>query len=145
MFGRLQNAPDGAVSSAWTERLSGRLSAVRVVAAMTVAYSIAITIAPRLLAGPCRLVGPDGQVPTGIATLIRSVGVRDAAPAAVLLLAPPGAAASTLTAARVVSDAADAVWFGLLPLDSSQRAKIGGAAAGWAAVEALAQLADQRR
>ncbi len=145
MFGKRQNAAGGAGSSARTGRLPGRLSAVRVVAALTMAYSVAITVAPRLLAGPCRLVDRDGQVPSGIAILIRSVGVRDAALAAAFLLAPAGTAASTLTAARVVSDAADAVWFGSLPLDSGQRAKIGGAAAGWAAIETLAQLADRRR
>lgn len=125
-------------------RPSSRFGAVRVVATLTMTYSVAIAIAPRLLAGPCRLLDADGQVPPGIAALIRSVGVRDAALAAALLLAPPGPAVATLTAARVVSDAADAVWFGSLPLTGSQRAKISGAAAGWAAIETLAELADQR-
>jgi hypothetical protein len=131
------------VPGGWA-RPDGRLSAVRLVAALTMTYSVAITIAPRLMARPCRMLDLDGRVPPEIATLIRSVGVRDAALAAALLIVPPGPAAATLTAARVVCDGGDAVWFGSLPVKGGQRAKISAVAAGWAAIETLAHLADQR-
>jgi hypothetical protein len=99
MTGKPQDARHG--SGTW--RPGGRMSAVRVVAALTMTYSAAITVAPRLLAKPCRLLDQDGRVPPGIA-----------------------------------------IWFGSLPLTLSQRAKIGGAAAGWSAIETVAQLADRR-
>jgi hypothetical protein len=125
--------------------LGRQVSAVRVVAALTMGYSVAITVAPRLLAGPARMTGPDGQVSPEVAALVRSVGVRDAALAAALLVTPAGAATSVLTAARAVSDGADAIWFGSWPAGKATRAKISGVAAGWAALETLAHWADRRR
>ncbi|MGI8578110.1 MAG: hypothetical protein ACR2KG_09380 [Nocardioidaceae bacterium] len=120
-------------------------SPVRVVAALTVAYSVAITVAPKVLAGPCQMLDAQGEVPPQIETLVRSTGVRDAALAAVLLVSHPGPASRTLIGARVVSDAADALWFGLLPIPADAKAKVAGAAAGWATIEALAWWADRSR
>lgn len=122
-----------------------RPSPVRIAAALTVAYSVAITVAPKLLAAPCRMLDSAGEVPLPIKTLVRSTGVRDAALAAALFVSYPGPAARTLTAARVVSDAADAVWFGSLAIPADARAKVAGAAAGWATIEALAYWADRSR
>lgn len=57
---------------------------VRMVAGLTAGYSAAITVAPGILARPCRLTEPDGRVPAAIAHLIRSTGMRDAAMAVAL-------------------------------------------------------------
>lgn len=122
-----------------------RPSPVRVVAALTMAYSVGITVAPKLLAGPCQMLDTRGQVPPDVKALVRSTGVRDAVLAAALFVSHPGPASATLSAARVISDAADAVWFGLLPIPTGARIKVGGVAAGWATVEAIAHWADRRR
>jgi hypothetical protein len=113
---------------------------VRVVAAATVAYSTAITISPRLLARPCGLTSADGTVPLAVAQLTRSIGVRDAALAAALGLAPAGYPVVLLTAARVVSDSADALWLSRLAAGRGAKAKIAGVAVGWALLELLAGL-----
>ena len=115
----------------------------RAVAVATVAYSMAITVRPEVLAKPCRLTNPDGSVPPEVAGLTRSIGTRDAAMAAALAIAPPGYPMTVLTAARVLSDGADAAWFARM-VPPAQRAKIAGVAAGWAALELLAALAGGR-
>ena len=117
---------------------------VRVVAGATVAYSTAITISPRLLARPCGLLSPDGSVPVAVAQLIRSIGVRDAALAAALGLAPAGYPLGLLSAARVISDGADAVWLSRLAGDRAGQAKIAGVAVGWALLELLTGLTSLR-
>ena len=116
---------------------------VRAVALATIGYSTAITIAPRLLAGPCRITAPDGSVPPTLAGLIRSIGMRDAALAAALAVSPAGRPMRTLTAARALSDAADSLWFGRM-VPPGQRAKVAGAAAGWAGLELVAQWVADR-
>jgi hypothetical protein len=116
---------------------------VRVVAGLTTAYSVAITVSPKLLAKPCGLTAPGGSVPTDIASLTRSIGTRDASLALALLVAPTGRSMRVLTAARVVSDAADAAWFGRM-VTRDRVAKIAGAAGGWAVLELLALLAAER-
>lgn len=80
----------------------------------------------------------DGSVPEPIAELIRSIGVRDAALALATARSPLGRPLAMLVLARVVADGADAFWFGSFVEDPSQRAKMSGAAAGWAALEAAA-------
>ena len=82
----------------------------RAVAVATTAYSVAITIRPEILAKPCRLTNPDGSVPPAVAELTRSIGTRDAAMAAALAVAR-AYPMNVLTAARVLSDGADAAWF----------------------------------
>lgn len=109
---------------------------VRVVAALTVCYSVAITVKPSVLAKPCGLTRLDGSVPRDVAQLTRSIGTRDAALAAALAVSPAGYPMRALTAARVVSDAADAGWFTRM-VPRSQRTKVIGAAGGWALVEAV--------
>ena len=115
----------------------------RAVAVATTAYSVAITIRPEILAKPCRLTNPDGSVPPAVAELTRSIGTRDAAMAAALAVAPAGYPMNVLTAARVLSDGADAAWFARV-VPSGQRAKVAGVAAGWAALELLAAIAGHR-
>jgi len=116
---------------------------VRAVAVLTAAYSVAITIRPEILAKPCRLTNDDGTVPTAVAQLTRSIGTRDATLAAALAVAPPGYPMRVLTAARVLSDGADAAWFARM-VPASQRAKVAGVAAGWAALELVAAVAGDR-
>ena len=50
---------------------------------------------------------------------------------------------NVLTAARVLSDGADAAWFARV-VPPGQRAKVAGVAAGWAALELLAAFAGHR-
>ena len=116
---------------------------VRAVAVLTAAYSVAITIRPEILAKPCRLTNPDGSVPAEVAELTRSIGTRDAAMAAALVVAPAGYPMNVLTAARVLSDGADAAWFARV-VPAVQRAKVASVAAGWAALELLAAVAGSR-
>ena len=116
----------------------------RAVAVATVAYSVAITVRPDVLAKPCRLTNPDGSVPPAVAELTRSIGTRDAAMAAALAVAPAGYPMNVLTAARVLSDGADAAWFARV-VPPGQRAKVAGVAAGWAVLELLAAVAGHRR
>lgn len=106
----------------------------RLLGAATAAYSVAIMIEPLWLARPCGLAeGPGGAVvPTPIATIIRAIGARDAAIGAAMVLAPRGPALRAATAARVASDAADAVIFGTQLDERDRRRKIAGFAAGWA-------------
>jgi hypothetical protein len=108
----------------------------RIVAGLTVVYGVGTVIAPRLIAQPTGLTDSDGHVPPQVASLIRSVGLRDAALAAALGALPAGPPMSIVTVAKVVSDAADAVWLGRI-VPSGQRGKIIAAALGWATLEAV--------
>lgn len=112
----------------------------RAVAVATAGYSIAIAVSPRLLARPCGLARADGSVPPDVAALIRSVGVRDAALAAALALAPAGFPVRLLTAARVISDGSDAIWLGRVAPDRATTLKVACVAGGWAVLEALTGL-----
>jgi len=117
----------------------------RLIGGLTTVYSVAITAAPVLLAKPARLTGPDGSVPPATAALIRSIGSRDAAMAAALLVAPAGRSSTLLSVARAVSDAGDALWFGRL-LDSRRDVlKVAGAALGWSVLELAAAARAERR
>ena len=109
----------------------------RLVAIGTTVYSVTMTVAPKLLAKPMGLTTPAGTVPATTASLIRSIGTRDVALAVALLVAPTGYPMKVLTAARVISDGADAVWLGQVVNEPSMRKKISGVALGWAALEAL--------
>src|ERR1700753_267487 len=82
----------------------------RAVAVATTAYSLAINIRPEILAQPCRLPTPDGSVPPEVAELTRSIGTRDAAMAAALVVSPAGYPMNVLTAARVLCAGAAAGW-----------------------------------
>ncbi len=116
----------------------------RAVAVLTTAYSVAITIRPEILAKPCRRTTPAGRGPPAGAARTRPIGTRDASMAAALAGAPAGYPMNVLTAARVLSDGADAAWFARV-VPAGQRAKVAGVAAGWAALELLAAVASHRR
>src|ERR1700744_2376820 len=115
----------------------------RAVPVLPTAYTVAITIRPGTPATPCRLPTPDGSVPAEVAELTRSIGTRDAAMAAALVVAPAGYPMNVLTAARALSDGADAAGFARV-VPAGQRAKVASVAAGWAALELLAAAAGSR-
>jgi hypothetical protein len=114
----------------------------RVLGAATAAYSAAIIVEPRLLAKPCGLTTATGQVPPGTRALIGAIGARDTAIGVAMMSAARGRPLRVALAARVVSDLADAVLFGLSIKDRKARAKVAGFAAGWAAVCAASALAQ---
>lgn len=120
------------------------MNPVRVVAALTTAYSVGISLKPAVLAKPCGLTDSIGAVPPEVAGLTRSIGTRDAAMAVALAVSPAGRPMRVLTAARVVSDGADALWFARIA-PRSQRLKVSGVAAGWALLEAGALVWCERR
>ncbi|BAH53608.1 hypothetical protein ROP_53610 [Rhodococcus opacus B4] len=97
----------------------------------TAAYSTAIIISPRLLAKPCKLTRADDGVPAEVATVIRAVGVRDAASGLLLALAPRGAALRGAVGVRVLSDLGDAAVFGFALPDRATKIKVAGVAAAW--------------
>ncbi|MBE8523004.1 hypothetical protein ILP97_36875 [Amycolatopsis sp. H6(2020)] len=113
----------------------------RVLGAVTAAYSATIIVAPRVLAKPCGLTTPAGEVTAGVRTLIAGIGARDAAIGLAMLFAPKGKPLQVALAARVASDAADAVVFGTSLPDRSARTKVAAFAAGWAALCAASALA----
>ncbi|MEU0530785.1 hypothetical protein [Amycolatopsis tolypomycina] len=112
----------------------------RVLGAVTAAYSATIIVAPRVLAKPCGLTTPAGGVTADVRTLIAGIGARDAAIGLAMVFAPEGRPLRVALAARVASDAADAVVFGTGLPDRSARAKVAAFAAGWAALCAASAL-----
>ncbi|WP_066376545.1 hypothetical protein [Herbidospora mongoliensis] len=113
----------------------------RILGAITVLYSVAIIVRPRLLAGPCGLVDKAGEPLPGTSTLIAAMGARDLAIGAAMMAAPQGAPLHVAIAARVASDLGDAVSFGTTLPTPAARWRVGGVALAWAAVCALSALA----
>jgi hypothetical protein len=112
----------------------------RAIALATAAYSVAVIVKPKVLAGPVGLTEADGSVPKPTASLIRSIGTRDVVLATALAVAPAGYPLRLLSAARVVADASDALWLGPLMRNRAALVKVAGTALGWAGVEALVGL-----
>ncbi|KDN22603.1 hypothetical protein [Amycolatopsis rifamycinica] len=112
----------------------------RVLGAATAAYSATIIAAPKVLAKPCGLVSPGGEVAKEVRTLIGGIGARDAAIGLAMVFAPPGRPLQTALAARVASDAADALVFGTGLPERSARKKVAVFAAAWAALCAASAL-----
>lgn len=104
----------------------------RVLGAITVAYSAVIIARPEVLARPSGLTGPGGEASRGVRTLIGGIGARDVAIGSAMVLAPRGPALRTAVAARVFSDAADAVVFGLQLPARDRRPQIVAFALFWA-------------
>ncbi|MFJ7217592.1 hypothetical protein [Amycolatopsis sp. NPDC098790] len=112
----------------------------RVLGAVTAAYSVTIIAAPRVLAKPCGLTTPTGGVTAAVRTLVAGIGARDAAIGLAMVLAPVGKPLQVALAARVASDAADAVVFGTSLPDRSARKKVAAFATTWAALCAASAL-----
>ncbi|MEA5367115.1 hypothetical protein VA596_46825 [Amycolatopsis sp., V23-08] len=112
----------------------------RVLGAATAAYSATIIAAPQVLAKPCRLTTVTGSTPAPVRTLIKGIGARDAAIGVAMMAAPPGRVLRTALAARVASDAADALIFGLTLPDKRARRKVAVFAVFWAALCAISAV-----
>lgn len=112
----------------------------RVLGAVTAAYSVTIIAAPRVLAKPCGLTTSTGEVTAAVRTLTAGIGARDAAIGLAMVFAPAGKPLRTALAARVASDAADAVVFGTGLPDRSARKKVAAFATAWAALCAASAL-----
>lgn len=112
----------------------------RVLGAVTAAYSVTIIAAPRVLAKPCGLTTPAGEVTAAVRTLTAGIGARDAAIGLAMVFAPAGKPLRVALAARVASDAADAVVFGTNLPDRSARRKVAAFATTWAALCAASAL-----
>ncbi|WP_290055532.1 hypothetical protein [Amycolatopsis solani] len=109
----------------------------RVLGALTAAYSATIIAAPRVLAKPCGLTTPTGGVSSGVRTLIGGIGARDAAIGLAMVFAPAGRPLQVALAARVASDAADALVFGTTLPDRTARKKVAAFAVAWASLCAV--------
>ncbi|WP_278314337.1 hypothetical protein [Lolliginicoccus levis] len=101
---------------------------------MTLAYSIAVLLRPKVLAAPCGLVDDAQEVPRPVEMTVRAVAARDAAMAVAMVLAPAGPALRLATGARAASDFADAVIFGAGLEPRDQAMKVAGVAAAWGAL-----------
>lgn len=112
----------------------------RVLGVVTAAYSATLIAAPKVLAKPCGLTTPAGDVTQGVRTLIGGIAARDAAIGLAMVFAPPGRPLQVALAARVASDAADALVFGTGLPDRSARKKVAVFAAAWAALCAASAL-----
>ena len=118
---------------------------LRVLGAITAAYSAVIVIAPDVLAKPCRMTDAAGRSRWETRLLVRAVGIRDAAIGVAMMTAPPGAALTAATAARIASDAGDAVAFGIALPAKDTKLKIAGFAVMWASLNAVALARSLRR
>ncbi|WP_410608178.1 hypothetical protein [Amycolatopsis sp. lyj-109] len=112
----------------------------RVLGAATAAYSVTIIAAPKVLAKPCGLTTPAGDVTEEVRTLIGGIGARDAAIGLAMMFAAPGRPLQVALAARVASDTADALVFGNGLPDRSARRKVAIFAVAWAALCAASAL-----
>ncbi|MET7451501.1 hypothetical protein ABZT03_06300 [Streptomyces sp. NPDC005574] len=86
-----------------------RTGMLRALGAATLAYGLATTYRPGLLARPCGLVDPQGRVDPHTALVVRPLAWRDAATGLAMLVAPQGPALVTATSLRIASDVGDAV------------------------------------
>lgn len=118
----------------------------RVVGAATVAYSVVLLAWPRLLAGPSEMTRAGGLDPH-VALGIRAIAARDSVIGVGILLARPGREMAGVTFLRAACDLSDAALFGALLPTPAARMKIGGFAAGWAVLSAVAGIraAGRRR
>jgi hypothetical protein len=117
---------------------------VRTTAILTAGYGALLVVRPETLAGPAGL-SAAGDVPPHVASLTRSIGMRDLVLSLLAVVTPPGGSLAVVNMARVVVDATDAVWFARTGQRPSVRAKVSGAAAGWAALQAAAGVYAWRR
>ena len=105
----------------------------RVLGAATVAFGALEFAKPDLWAKPTGITGPSPAMTTWHQTL----GVRDVLSGLAMTLAPAGPALRAATLFRIVSDATDAIAFGLNAPEARLRAKAAGIALGYAALNAL--------
>ena len=93
----------------------------KILGGLTAAYSVAVLVSPKVLAGPTELAS-GGRVTRGVGALSRAVAARDLASGLAMVLAPTPQAQRTAIAVRVLSDLGDTVVFGpSLPSASARR------------------------
>jgi hypothetical protein len=112
----------------------------RFVGTVTAAYSVVLVIAPRLLAGPAEMTSPTGTVAAPTALAVRAIGARDTIIGIGIILARPGPGMAGMCMLRAVVDLGDAALFGTQLPSTAARLKIGGFAAGWAVLSAVAAM-----
>ena len=99
----------------------------------TVAFGVLEFAKPDLWATPTGISGPSPAMRTWHQTL----GARDVLSGLAMTFAPAGPALRAATLFRIVSDATDALAFGLNAPDARLKAKAVGAALGYGALNAL--------
>ncbi|MGW5536683.1 hypothetical protein ACWER6_21105 [Streptomyces sp. NPDC004009] len=120
-----------------------RTGLLRIIGAATLAYGAATARRPGLLARPCGLAGPDGEVGPRTETVLRPLAVRDAVSGLSMTVAPRGPALVTASAVRIASDIGDALLFGTALPGRVRRAGAAITALGWAALTAAALIAPE--
>ncbi|CCH32362.1 hypothetical protein ABZ816_24495 [Actinosynnema sp. NPDC047251] len=104
----------------------------RLLGVATAAYGAAIVAEPKFLARPCGLADAHGNVAPAVRTMVGGIGARDLAIGAAMVFAPAGTPTRVAVAARVASDLADALVFGLTLPDRAARPKVAAFAVTWA-------------
>ncbi|MGW6916361.1 hypothetical protein ACWGB8_21430 [Kitasatospora sp. NPDC054939] len=117
---------------------------LRAVGAATALYGLAVTARPGLLARPSGLAGPNGTVPSAVATCLRPLGVRDAANGLAMLLAPDDRTLRTATVLRIAADLGDAVTLVPTLPRRRHRAMALVVSVGWGALSVAGLLTDRR-
>lgn len=103
----------------------------------TAAFGAATIVRPEIVALPVGLANRPGAVPDRTRLLISLIGGRDIAVGLGMAVAPPGPALRWLVAARVASDAGDAVFLVRHMPDPVTRAATAAIAGGWATLCAV--------
>jgi hypothetical protein len=125
---RLSLAVRGAVRC---PMMVGMQQPARFMGAATAAYGVAVLVRPEWMARPCGLVDDEGNVSTGVAALIRGIGVRDAAAGLAMAFAPTQTVLRIAGLVRVAADAGDATLLGAVATDPKIRRNIIAVAGGW--------------
>jgi hypothetical protein len=106
----------------------------------TTAFGVLELAKPDLWARPTGVTGPSPAMRAWHHTL----GTRDVVSGLAMTFAPAGAPLRAATLFRIVSDLSDAVGFGLNAPDAAHKRKAVGAAAGFAALNALSLIGHRR-
>lgn len=110
----------------------------RVMGGLTLAYSAAVLVRPKVLAGPCGLTDPIGEVPREVACTVRAVSARDAVVSAAMLVAPAGPALRVVTMVRGLCDISDGLTLGL-PAGPAKRKKVVAVGVAWGGLVLLSR------
>ncbi|MBB4934512.1 hypothetical protein F4561_005332 [Lipingzhangella halophila] len=111
----------------------------------TAVFGAATIVRPEIVAVPTGLAEGDGSVSRETRVLTSLIGFRDVAVGTGMALAPRGPALRWLIAARVASDAGDAVFLGRGLASAPRRTGAVLVAGGWAALCALSAKGAGRR
>lgn len=112
----------------------------RALGVTTTAFGVLELVKPDLWAG---VIGGGGRSPA-MRAWHHTLGARDVVSGLAMTFAPAGAPLRYATFFRIVSDLSDAVGFGLDAPDAGRKGKAVAAAAGYAALGAVALLGNRR-